>query len=313
MRAAGPGVILSYIFAGLIALLLMGCLSEMAVAHPTAGSFGVYAEIYLSNWAASWCATPTGRRNPLPSAARPWPRRFTPSGGFPNTPAWAWVVFYSVMLIYVNARSVGAFGAFEYWFSMIKVSAIVVFILLGVAILLGIHQQRPIGLENFRVHGGFLPKGWTGAWLALSFVIFSYIGTEIVAVTAGEARDPERAVPRAMRTMLARLVIFYVGAISILVGVIPWTADPAGAEHHRQSVRARLRSHAHSGGGADRQLRSADGGAVGHELLSLSLHANDLLALARRLCAAIAGPRDAAKAHRCRRCCFPPPDWRWRQ
>lgn len=228
VRTAGPAVILSYIFAAVIALLLTGCLSEMAVAHPAAGSFGVYAEIYVSRWSGFvvrytyWAAQSIAVGGEAVAAAiytRWW---------FPNTPAWAWVLFYSVVLIYVNARSVGAFGEFEYWFSTIKVSAIVVFILLGAAVILGIHQQRPIGLENFHAYGGFLPRGWLGAWLALAFVIFSYIGTEIVAVTAGEARDPERAVPRAMRTMLARLVIFYVGAISILVGVIPWTEIQPG-------------------------------------------------------------------------------------
>jgi L-asparagine transporter-like permease len=128
----------------------------------------------------------------------------------------------------VNAHSVGAFGSFEYWFSTIKVSAIVVFILLGTSILLGIHQQRPIGMENFHANGGFLPRGWTGVWLATAFVIFGFIGTEIVAVTAGEAKDPERSVPRALRTMLLRLVVFYVGAITILVGVIPWTQIEPG-------------------------------------------------------------------------------------
>jgi amino acid transporter, AAT family len=99
---------------------------------------------------------------------------------------------------------------------------------LGAAVLMGVHQRQPIGLENFRVNGGFMPRGWMGVWLAVAFVIFSFIGTEVVAVTAGEARDPERSVPRAMRTMLARLVIFYIGAISVLVGVIPWTQIQPG-------------------------------------------------------------------------------------
>ncbi|MFZ0315068.1 MAG: amino acid permease [Candidatus Korobacteraceae bacterium] len=223
VRTAGPGVILSYIFVSGIALLLMYCLSEMAVAHPTAGSFGVYADLYLSPWAGFvvrytyWAAESIAAGGEAVAAAiytRWW---------FPNTPVWAWVIFYSALLIYVNAHSVGAFGSFEYWFSTIKVSAIVVFILMGGSILLGIHQQRPIGLENFHANGGFLPRGWTGVWLATAFVIFSFIGTEIVAVTAGEAKDPQRSVPRALRTMLLRLVIFYVGAITILVGVIPWT------------------------------------------------------------------------------------------
>ena len=228
VRTAGPGVILSYLLAAGIALLLMGCLSEMAVAHPTAGSFGIYAELYLSHWAGFvvrytyWAAQSIAIGGEAVAAAiytRWW---------FPHTPAWAWVIFYSAMLIFVNARSVGAFGEFEYWFSIIKVSAIVVFIVLGAAILFGVHQQRPIGLENFRAHGGFLPRGWLGVWLALAFVIFGFIGTETVAVTAGEAKDPDKSVPRAMRSMLARLIIFYVGAIAILVGVIPWNQIQPG-------------------------------------------------------------------------------------
>jgi len=228
VRTAGPGVVLSYIFAAAITLLLMGCLAEMAVAHPTAGSFGVYADLYLSPWAGFtirytyWFAQTIAIGGEAVAAA------IYTQWWFPQTPAWAWVIFYSAVLIFVNARSVGSFGEFEYWFSMIKVSAIIVFILLGLAILFGVHQQRPIGLENFHANGGFLPKGWLGVWLALAFVIFSFIGSEVVAVTAGEARDPQRTVPRAMRSMLARLIIFYVGAIAILIGVIPWTQIQPG-------------------------------------------------------------------------------------
>ena len=162
VRTAGPGVILSYIFAAGITLLLMGCLAEMAVAHPTAGSFGVYADLYLSPWAGFairytyWSAQSIAIGGEAVAAA------IYTQWWFPHTPAWAWVLFYSAVLIFVNARSVGAFGEFEYWFSMIKVSAIIVFILLGAAILFGVHQQRPIGLENFRAYGGFLPEGLAG-------------------------------------------------------------------------------------------------------------------------------------------------------
>ena len=228
VRTAGPGVILSYILAAGITLLLTGCLAEMAVAHPTAGSFGVYADLYLSPWAGFairytyWSAQSIAIGGEAVAAA------IYTQWWFPQTPAWAWVLFYSAVLIFMNARSVGAFGEFEYWFSMIKVSAIIVFILLGAAILLGVHQQRPIGMENFRAYGGFLPRGWLGVWLALAFVIFSFMGSEVVAVTAGEAKDPQRTVPRAMRSMLARLIIFYVGAIFILIGVIPWTQIQPG-------------------------------------------------------------------------------------
>ena len=228
VRTAGPAVILSYIFTSVIALLLMYCLSEMAVAHPTAGSFGVYADLYVSPWAGFvvrytyWAAQSIAVGGEAVAAA------IYTQWWFPHTPIWLWVVVYSVLLIVINATSVGAFGTFEYWFSMIKVTAIGVFIVLGAAVLFGVHQQQPIGLANFHANGGFMPKGWLGVWLALAFVIFSFIGTEIVAVTAGEAHDPERSVPRAMRTMLLRLVIFYIGAITVLVGVIPWTQIQPG-------------------------------------------------------------------------------------
>jgi L-asparagine transporter-like permease len=228
IRVAGPGVILSYIFASLVTMVLMGCLAEMAVAHPTAGSFGIYAELYLSRWAGFtirytyWVAISVSIGSEALAAA------IYTQWWFPNTPMWAWVVFYSAVLVIVNALSVGAFGEFEYWFSMIKVSAIVVFILLGAAVLFGYHQDKPIGLENFRAYGGFLPHGWSGVWFALVFVMFSFLGSEVIAVSAGEAKDPQRAVPRAMETMLARLIIFYVGAIAILVGVIPWTQAQPG-------------------------------------------------------------------------------------
>jgi amino acid transporter, AAT family len=230
VRTAGPGVILTYIFAAIVTLLLMACLAEMAVAHPTVGSFGVYAELYVSRWAGFvirytyWAAQSIAIGSEAVAAA------IYTQWWFPHTPAWAWVLFYAATLILINAQSVGAFGSFEYWFSMIKVSAILVFILLGAAMIFGVHQDRPIGLANFRNYGGFLPHGLLGAWLALAVVIYSFIGAEVVAVTAGEAKDPEKSVPRAMRTLLARLAIFYVGAIVILVGVIPWTQIQPGAD-----------------------------------------------------------------------------------
>jgi len=230
VRTAGPGVILSYVFAAIVTLLLMACLAEMAVAHPVAGSFGIYAELYLSRWAGFvirytyWAAQSIAIGGEAVAAA------IYTQWWFPHSPAWAWVVVYSVALIFINAQSIGAFGTFEYWFSMIKVSAILVFILLGTAIIFGVHQERPLGLQNFRNYGGFLPHGLLGAWLALAVVIYSFIGAEVVAVTAGEAKDPEKTVPRAMRTLLARLAIFYVAAIAVLVGVIPWKQIQPGQD-----------------------------------------------------------------------------------
>ena len=230
VRTAGPGVVLTYVFAAIITLLLMACLAEMAVVHPTAGSFGIYAELYLSKWAGFtirytyWAAQSIAIGGEAVAAA------IYTQWWFPHTPAWLWVLLYSAALIVINSMSIGAFGTFEYWFAMIKVIAILVFIVLGVAMIFGVHQEHPIGFGNFYNYGGFLPHGFLGTWLALAVVIYSFIGAEVVAVTAGEAKDPETSVPRAMRTLLVRLAIFYLGAIAVLIGVMPWTQIQPGQD-----------------------------------------------------------------------------------
>lgn len=230
VRTAGPGVVLTYVFAAIITVLLMACLAEMAVAHPTVGSFGIYAELYLSKWAGFvirytyWAAQSIAIGGEAVAAA------IYTQWWFPHSPAWLWVVVYSAALIFINSQSIGAFGTFEYWFATIKVTAILVFIVLGLAMMFGVHQEHPIGFANFVNYGGFLPHGLLGAWLALAVVIYSFIGAEVIAVTAGEAKDPGTSVPRAMRTLLARLAIFYVGAIAVLVGVMPWTQMQPGQD-----------------------------------------------------------------------------------
>jgi L-asparagine transporter-like permease len=227
--SAGPGVIVSYLIGAAIALLFMSALSEMAVAHPTAGSFGVYAELYVNAWAgfavrytywAAQCIAIGGEATAIAIYCQWW---------FPHTPKWLWILGFSAALLYVNARSVGSFGSFEYWFAMIKVVAIVLFIVFGLALVAGLGPAPAMGFSNFTAHGGFLPHGWHGVWVAMVFVIFSYLGTEVVAVTAGEAKDPRTAVPRAMRSMVGRLILFYVGAIVVLIAIVPWNQVQPGA------------------------------------------------------------------------------------
>ncbi len=219
---AGPGVILSYVVGGAIALTLMWALAEMAVAHPVAGSFGVYAELYISPWAGFvvrytyWFCQVIAIGSEVVAAS------IYCSKWFPDVPAWIWIAAFSVSLVYVNARSVANFGLFEYWFAMIKVVTITVFLILGAALLFGVGFPR-IGATNYVSHGGFLPHGWTGVGLGVTMAIFSYLGLEVVAVTSGEAARPEIAVPRAMRQTLARLAIFYVGGIAVVAGITPWT------------------------------------------------------------------------------------------
>ena len=227
VREAGPGVILTYALGACVALLLVGALAEMAVAHPAAGSFGVYAELYLSRWAGFavrytyWAAQSIaigGEATAVGIYCGWW---------WPQVPQWVWIVGFSAALLYVNARSVGAFGEFEYWFALIKVVAILMFLVFGAWLLSGMRGGASTQ-THFTADGGFLPLGMAGVWRALCFVIFSYIGSEIIAVTAGEAKDPATAVPRAMRSMLGRLTLFYIGAITVLVGLVPWNKIGAG-------------------------------------------------------------------------------------
>lgn len=230
VHTAGPAVLVSYLIGAGIALLLMGALSEMAVAHPTAGSFGVYAELYLSRWAgfavrySYWAAQSIaigGEATAVAIYCQFW---------FPTVPAWIWIVVFSLLMIGVNAIGVGNFGEFEYWFAMIKVVAILAFILFGVVVIFGgVPHESVHGFRNV-TEGGFFPNGQTGMWMAMCFVIFSFIGTEVVAVTAGEAANPDEAIPRAMRSMVFRLIFFYVAAMLVLVTIVPWRSIQPGGD-----------------------------------------------------------------------------------
>ncbi|RXT13488.1 amino acid permease [Ammoniphilus sp. CFH 90114] len=220
---AGPSVLVSYAIGALIALLLMGCLAEMTVAHPTSGGFGAYAERYINPWAgfvvrySYWACIVCAVGVEITAVAvymQYW---------FATVPGWVWILLFSTALIYVNATSVNLFGSFEYWFSMIKVAAIVIFILLGSYVLLGTSQPE-MGPQNYTNQGGFAPNGWWGMWVAVFIALFSYLSIEMIAVTAGEAKDPQKAVPKALKATVFRLVLFYLLTIALMLMIVPWTS-----------------------------------------------------------------------------------------
>jgi len=216
MEVAGPGVILSYGMAAFICFTVTMALGELASVHPAAGSFGVYGDIYLNEWAGFiaragyWVAIATSIGAELVAAAtymHHWLPRF---------PALLWVIVFSAVLLLVNNLSVGNYGQFEYWFAMIKVVTILAFVLLGAALLLS-GRVAP----QYTNHGGFLPNGAVAPLLALGFAIYTFGGIEMVAITTGESHDA-REIPRAILTTFATLCVVYLGAIIVLVGVMPW-------------------------------------------------------------------------------------------
>jgi amino acid transporter, AAT family len=222
IRLAGPAVILSYLLGAGIALIMSYALAEMAVVHPVAGAFGVYAEKYLNPWAGFSVRATYGVAQIIAIGAEVTAAGIYISFWFPNVPQWVWVVLVSAALVALNAMQVNRLGEFEYWFAMIKVAAIVAFIIVGLSLILGVGSRHAIGLSNLTQHGGFLPAGWKGVWLSLTITVTSYMGLEIIAVTAGEAQDPEVSIPRAMRNIVWRLILFYVLAIAIMVTMVPW-------------------------------------------------------------------------------------------
>lgn len=220
---AGPAVIVSYMLAGFVALVMVFSLCEMAVLHPTAGSLGTYAEMYLNPWAGFvvrytyWIAQVIGVAGEAVAAGlymQYW---------FPHVPVWMWALGFCFVILYFNSRSLGSFGAVESWLALVKVATIVLFIVLGIADIFAAGRTA-LALHNLAgLPGGFLPKGLLGVWMGATVGIFAFYGVEVIAVTAGEAKNPEVAIPSALHTMVLRLFLFYVPAVTVIVTTVPWT------------------------------------------------------------------------------------------
>lgn len=215
-QIAGPAVILTYLVGAFLAWIVTNALGELASAHPAAGSFGVYAELYLNPWAGFvarygyWYSVVMAVGAELVAAAtysQYW---------LPAVPGVVWVAVYAAVLLFVNLRSVGDYGRFEYWFAMVKVVTIVVFVVVGASLLI-----RGSVTPQYGRNGGFFPNGAASPLLAVSFALFSFLGLEMVAISSGEARAAKE-IPRATKIMFALLVFVYIGATAVLVGVLAW-------------------------------------------------------------------------------------------
>ncbi|WGU29998.1 amino acid permease [Heyndrickxia coagulans] len=225
IHSAGPGAVISYALAGLLVIFVMRMLGEMASVNPTSGSFSTYAREAIGPWAGYtigwlywffWVIVIAIEATAGAANIQYW---------FPEMPSWLLSLILTVLLTLTNVYSVKSYGEFEYWFSIIKVATIVLFLLLGLSVIFGIVPgvQSP-GLSNLTGNGGFMPNGFGSVLLGITVVIFSFMGTEIVAVAAGESSEPERAVRTATNSVIWRILIFYVGSIAIVATLLPWNS-----------------------------------------------------------------------------------------
>jgi AAT family amino acid transporter len=228
VNVAGPAIILSYTIVAGISLLLGRALAEMAVAHPTAGAFGVYAAMYVSPFAGYAVRVSYWLMQVVATGAQLVAASIYMGYWFPQVPGAVWVIAFAAVLVYVNSRAVGRLGTIESWLVLIKVAAVALFAGVAVLVVLGLTGEPAIGLRNLTGQGGFLPFGIPGIWLGCCFALYSFVGVEIVGVTSGEATDPTRTIPAAMRRMVLGLSAIYVVTIALLTALTPWNRLGAG-------------------------------------------------------------------------------------
>ncbi|WP_422605889.1 amino acid permease [Mycobacterium sp.] len=223
----GPGAFITYAVCGVLVVLVMRMLGEMATANPSTGSFADYARQALGGWAGfsvGWLywyfwVVVVGFEAIAGGAVLSY---------WINAPLWLLSLILMVGMTATNLFSVAAFGEFEFWFAGIKVAAIVVFLGLGSLFVLGAWPRHSIDFSNLTAHGGFFPNGVGTVFGAVSVVISAMVGAEVAAIAAAETANPERAVARATRSVVVRIVIFYLGSVFLLAVIVPWDAHRPG-------------------------------------------------------------------------------------
>lgn len=224
IQMAGPSVLLGYLIGGIVIFAIMRALGEMAVAEPVSGSFSSYANRYLGSFAGfltgwtywfMWVVVGMAEITVVGVYVKYW---------FPTIEQWVPAFIALILITGINLINVKAFGEFEFWFALIKVVAIIAMIIAGLAIIIfGIgHGGHPIGLDNLFENGGFMPNGLTGLLLSLVMVMFSFGGVELVGLTAGEAENPKKSIPKAINSVIWRILLFYILALGIMMILYPW-------------------------------------------------------------------------------------------
>ena len=224
IKWTGPSVMLAYAIVGIFIFFIMRAMGEMQYVEPSTGSFATFGYKYIhplagyitawSNW-FQWIVVGMSEIIAIGTYMKYW---------FPDLPAWIPGIIAMVLLGAANLLSVKSFGEFEFWFAMIKIVTIVFMIVIGLSLIfIGIGSGgNAIGFSNLWQHGGFFTGGWTGFFFALSLVIGAYQGVELIGITAGEAANPQKTLMRATQGIIWRILIFYIGAIFVIVTVYPW-------------------------------------------------------------------------------------------
>lgn len=223
IQQAGPGILVAYAAAGVVVILVMRMLGEMAAANPETGSFSTYADKALGRWAGFsigwlyawfWIIVLGVEATAGAAIMHRW---------LPEVEQWQWALILMVLLTLTNVASVKSYGEFEFWFASVKVTAIIVFLLLGVVAILGfLPGVDAPGLSNLTGNGGFFPSGPGAVLAGVLVVVFSFFGAEIATIAAGESENPVDAVKKAVKSTVWRILIFYIGSVAIVVTLLPW-------------------------------------------------------------------------------------------
>ena len=228
IKLAGPSILVAYALCGALIFFVVRAMGEMSVHRPSSGSFSRYANDYWSpragfvagwNYWFNYVAVAMAELTVVGTYIQYW---------FPSVPAWASAAVVLLAITAVNLIGVRAFGEFEFWFAIIKVIAVVGMIVLGVYVIVaGVDSNPHLPAPSFSHlvdHGGFFPGGLDGFLLSFVFVMFSFGGIELIGITAGEADDPKRSIPKAINQVVYRILIFYIGALFVIMAVVPWDA-----------------------------------------------------------------------------------------
>lgn len=224
IATAGPAAILSYLIGGFIVTLVMFMLGEMATKNIDSGSFSTFASMYLGEWAGYAVGWLYWFKSLITITIEAILLGAILHDFLPGLPVWAGALFMLLFVISSNVYSVRSFGEAEYWLSFAKITAILIFMVLGVSILLNLQNGFPApGLANLTAHGGFMPNGITPVLAGVTVVIFALGGSEIAALAAGESENPRENVVKAIRSVIFRVMVFYVGSVTIVILCLPWT------------------------------------------------------------------------------------------